>query len=128
MACSPALAVKMQDQVTAALRPSYEEVAAQLPTQEHLNIDETATKEENGKAWLWTFVAGLFTVFAVRATRAATCELFEHWADYRAGKITRAVLVRRMGPVRRKVERLLLSGVQCGHADTDLTKSGRWMA
>ena len=177
--CSPALTVKMQNQVTAALRPSYEEAAAQLPTQEHLNIDETATKQENGKAWLWTFVARLFTVFAVRATReatalsdfltekfhgivtcdrakmywqvgrlqwcwahlkrdfqamidtgdkrakwlgerlrAATCELFEHWADYRAGKITRAALVRRMGPVRRKVERLLRSGTQCGHADT----------
>ena len=176
--CSPALTVKMQNQVTAALRPSYEEVATQLPTQEHLNIDETATKQENGKAWLWTFVARLFTVFAVRATReatalsdfltekfhgivtcdrakmywqvgrlqwcwahlqrdfqamidtgdkrakwlgerlrAATCELFEHWADYRAGKITRAALVRRMGPVRRKVERLLLGGAQCGHGD-----------
>jgi transposase len=177
--CSPALTVKMQNQVTTALRPSYEEVAAQLPTQEHLNIDETATKEKNGKAWLWTFVAGLFTVFTVRATReatalsdflgerfhgivtcdrakmywqvgrlqwcwahlkrdfqamidsgdkrakwlgerlrAATCELFEHWGNYRAGKITRVALVRRMGPVRRKVERLLLSGTQCGHADT----------
>ena len=28
--------------------------------------------------------------------RAASCELFEHWADYRAGKISRAALVRRM--------------------------------
>ena len=44
--------------------------------------------------------------------------MFEHWADYRAGKISRAALVRRMGPVRRKVERLLLRGTQCGHADT----------
>ena len=70
--CCPALTVKIQNQVTAALRPSYEEVAAALPAQEHLNIDETATKEENGKAWLWTFVARLFTVFAVRATREAT--------------------------------------------------------
>ena len=42
--------------------------------------------------------------------RRATCELFEHWADYRAGRITRAALLRRMGPVRRKVERLLLRG------------------
>jgi transposase len=50
--------------------------------------------------------------------RAATSELFEHWADYRAGKISRAALVRRMGPVRRKVERLLLRGAQCGHAAT----------
>ncbi len=171
--CCPALTVKMQNQVTEAVRPSYEELAAQLPTEEHLNIDETATKQENGKAWLWTFVARLFTVFAVRPTReatalndflterfqgivtcdrakmywqvgrlqwcwahlrrdfqamidtgdkrakwlgvrlrAATCELFEHWADYHAGGISRAALVRRMGPVRRKVERLLLRGMQ----------------
>jgi transposase len=54
--CCPALTVKIQNQVTEALRPSYEEVAAELPTQEHLNIDETATKEENDKAWLWTFL------------------------------------------------------------------------
>jgi len=177
--CCPALTVKIQNLVTEALRPSYEELAAELPTQEHLNCDETATKEANGKAWLWAFVAKLFTVFAVRATReataldvflgekfcgvvtcdrakmywrverlqwcwahlkrdfqamidtgdkqakwlgerlrAATCELFEHWADYRDGKISRVALVRRMGPVRHKVDRLLHSGTQCGHADT----------
>ena len=55
--------------MTAALRPAYDELAAQLPTQEHLGIDETPTKEAGGKAWLWTFVAGVFTVFAVRGTR-----------------------------------------------------------
>jgi transposase len=176
--CCPALTVKIQNQVTAALRPSYEALAAELPTQEQLNIDETATKEENGKAWLWTFVAQMFTVFAVRATREATalgvflgerfhgivicdrakmywqvkrlqwcwahlkrdfqamidtenprskwlgqrlrratCELFEHWADYRAGRITRTALQHRMGPVRRKVERLLLRGMQSGNSD-----------
>ena len=48
--CCPALTVKIQNQVTSALQPSYEELAAELPTQEHLNIDETANKEENGKA------------------------------------------------------------------------------
>ena len=177
--CSASLSVKIQNQVTAAVRPSYEALAAQLPAQEQLSIDETGTKEANGKAWLWTFVARVFTVFTVRATREATaltaflgeafrgvvncdrakmywhlgclqwcwahlkrdfqamidsgdkrakhlgfrlrqatCELFEHWADYRAGKISRAALLRRMGPVRRKVECLLLRGTQCGHADT----------
>lgn len=177
--CCPALTVKIQNQVTTALRPSYEALAAQLPAQEQLNIDETGTKQENGKAWLWTFVARMFTVFAVRATREATAlgtflgatfhgvvtcdrakmywrlgslqwcwahlkrdfqamidsgdprakhlgwrlrqatnELFEHWGDYRAGKISWAALLRRMGPVRRNVERLLLRGTQCGHADT----------
>lgn len=176
--CCPALTVKIQNQVTAAFTPSYEELAAELPSQEHLNIDETPAKEENGKAWLWTFVARTFTVFAVRATReatalgvflgetfrgvvtcdrakmywcverrqwcwahlrrdfqamidrgnprskwlgerlrAATCELFEHWAEYRAGRISRFALVRRMGPVRRKVERLLLRGMQSGNQD-----------
>ena len=150
--CCPALTVKIEKEVTAALRPSYEALAAELPTQKQLNIDETATKEENGKARPWTFVDRMLTVFAVRAMRAkatalteflgetfcgvvtcdrakmfwqlgwfavvlsaferdfqvmidsgdrrekhlgwrlrhVTCELFEHWADYRAGKISRA--------------------------------------
>jgi len=174
--CCPALAVKMQNQVTAALRPSYEELAAQLPTQEQLSSDETATKEHNRKAWLWTFVARSFTVFAVRATREATalaellgetfcgivtcdrakmywrvnrlqwcwahlkrdfqalidsgdgqaqrlgydlrrtaCKLFEHWANYRDGTITRTAFIRRMAPVRREVERLLLRGAESGN-------------
>ena len=173
--CCAALTVKIGNEVTAAARPPYEELAAKLATEGHVNADETATKEQNGKAWLWTFVAGLFTVFAVRASRAATavdqlltdafqgvvtcdrakmywrvkriqwcwahlkrdfqgmidsgtaqgkwlgcrlrrltCELFEHWADYHAGKISRSALRRRMGPVRRKMERLLLRGSQSG--------------
>jgi len=174
--CCAALTVKMQTQVAAALRPSYEELAAQLPVQEHVSADETPTKERNGKAWLWTFVARTFTVFAVRATRAATAlddlltdkfggivtcdrakmywrakrlqwcwahlkrdfqalidggdgqakrlgydlrratrKLFEHWDNYRDGTITRAAFVRRMAPVRREVERLLLRGAESGN-------------
>lgn len=176
--CCPALTVKIQNQVTESLRPSYEEAAAELPSQEHLNIDETATKQENRKAWLWTFVARRFTVFSVRPTReataldaflgedfqgvvtcdrakmywqvgrlqwcwahlkrdfqamidsgnkrakwlgerlrAATCKLFEHWADYRRGAISLAALLRRMGPVRRKIESLLLRGMKNGGRD-----------
>jgi transposase len=70
--CSPGWVVKLQNQATAALRPSYEELAGQLPTQEVLAIDESPTKEGRVKAWLWTCVAATFTVFALRATRAAT--------------------------------------------------------
>ena len=70
--CCPALTVKMQTQVTAAVRPAYEELAAQLPTQEQLCIDESPTKQQTSKAWLWAFVAHTFTVFALRTTRAAT--------------------------------------------------------
>jgi transposase len=47
--------------------------------------------------------------------RCATRKLFEHWADYRAGTISRAALQRRMGPVRRRVEHLLRRGAQSGN-------------
>jgi transposase len=70
--CCAATAVKMQTLVTAAVRPAYEELAAQLPTQERLCIDESPTKEHTSKAWVWSFVASAFTVFTVRTTRAAT--------------------------------------------------------
>lgn len=85
--CCPALAVKMQTQVTAALRPAYDELANELPAQPHLNIDESPTKEATTKAWLWTFVAGLFTVFAWRPTRAATV-LTDLLTDEYAGIVT----------------------------------------
>jgi transposase len=49
--------------------------------------------------------------------RKLTCELFEHWTNYRYGKSSRAALLRRMGPVRRKVERLLLRGTQSGNKE-----------
>lgn len=70
--CCPALTVKMQSQVTAAVEPAYKELAAQLPGQAQVSIDESPTKEGTSKAWLWTFVAQAFTLFAVRTTKAAT--------------------------------------------------------
>jgi transposase len=47
--------------------------------------------------------------------RCGARRLFAHWADYRAGTISRAALVRRMGPVRRRVEQLLARGSQSGN-------------
>jgi len=177
--CCAALTVKMQSQATDAVRSAYEELAAQLPAQDYVNADETPTKEQNGKAWLWTFVAQMFTVFTIRPTRAATavdefltsdfsgvvicdrakmywraerlqwcwahlkrdfqalidrgdsqakrlgydlrrqtCKLFEHWAEFHQGEISRAALQRRMAPVRREVERLLLRGLRSGNASS----------
>jgi transposase len=75
--CCPALAVKMQNQVTAALRPPSDELVAQLPVREPLSMDESPTKQAQHKAWLWTAVAGALTVFGVRLSRAAT--LVEEW-------------------------------------------------
>jgi transposase len=70
--CSSALVVKMQHQVAAALEPIYDELAGRLPAEPRLNVDESPTKEGNSKAWLWTFVAEDFTVFANRNSREAT--------------------------------------------------------
>ncbi|RIK79365.1 MAG: hypothetical protein DCC68_13245, partial [Planctomycetota bacterium] len=67
--CSPGWVVKLQHQTTAALRPGYEQLAAQLPAQAHVSLDETPSKEGPTKTWLWTCVAKQFTVFALRATR-----------------------------------------------------------
>ena len=54
------------------MQPACEHLAKQLPDQTRLSIDESPTKERQSKAWLWTFVARTFTVFAVRTSRAAT--------------------------------------------------------
>jgi transposase len=69
--CSPGWVIKLQNQATAALRPAYEELAAQLPEQGRLNIDESPHKQGRLKTWLWTFVAPTFTVFALRLSRKA---------------------------------------------------------
>ena len=49
--CSPAWTVKLQKQATAALRPCYDELAAALPQQPQLGIDETPHKEGPLKTW-----------------------------------------------------------------------------
>lgn len=85
--CCPALTIKHQQIVTAALRPDYERLAAALPTQPQLHGDESPTKEGRTKAWLWTFVARTFTVFALRPTRAATV-LDELLGDQFSGVMT----------------------------------------
>jgi len=70
--CSPALTIKHQQLATQALRPAYDGLVQALPQEPRLNGDESPTKEGATKAWLWTFVAKTFTVFALRGSRAAT--------------------------------------------------------
>jgi transposase len=69
--CSASLVVKMQHQVAASLGPTYDELAGRLSAEPRLNVDESPTKESNNKAWLWTFVAEDYTVFANRNSREA---------------------------------------------------------
>jgi transposase len=173
--CSPGWVVKLQNQATAALRPSYNQWAQQLPSQGVLGLDETPTRQGPDKAWLWTAVAKTFTVFALRTTRAATvltellgtdyrgvvnCDrakmyysqerlqwcwahlkrdfqalidsgdgqkkrlghdllrptrkLFEVWARYRDGTLTRVGFQRLMKPIRQEIDALLLRGAFAG--------------
>ena len=70
--CCPALTVKIENQATVAVRPCYKALAAQLPAEEQLNIDETGTKQENDKAWLWTRPRQVLSPQPERSFRSAT--------------------------------------------------------
>jgi hypothetical protein len=67
--------VTLQNRVSHAVLPAYDELAQQLPTQPVLLIDESPTKQGQFKAWVWTFVAATFTFFACRTSRAAEVPL-----------------------------------------------------
>jgi transposase len=68
---SPAWMVLLPTRCAEAVRPVYEDLAAKLPAQGVLNVDESPTKEGTAKAWVWTFVADTFTLFACRTSRGA---------------------------------------------------------
>jgi transposase len=63
--------VLLQNRCADAVQPAYDELAARLPKQAVLNIDESPTKEGPARAWVWTVVADTFTVFACRTSRGA---------------------------------------------------------
>jgi transposase len=63
--------VALQGRAAEAVQPTYDELARHLPDQPILHLDESPTKEGQAKAWVWTFVAAAFTVFACRPSRAA---------------------------------------------------------
>lgn len=67
--CSPGWTVKIQNQVSAALKEPYEEARQQLSAQPQLFVDESPTKQKNTKAWLWVAVASGFAVFGVFLNR-----------------------------------------------------------
>src|SRR5690606_13199925 len=49
-----------------ALQAGYNDIVADVRNSAALNIDETGWRESGGKAWLWTIVGRLATLFAVR--------------------------------------------------------------
>lgn len=73
--CSASWVVKLQNQATAALTPAYQELVDAVPKQAVLGGDESPMKQGPIKAWLWTFVAASFTLFAIRPSRKAEVPL-----------------------------------------------------
>lgn len=67
---SAAWMVLLQNRCAAAVTPAYDDLVAKLPDQAVVNVDESPTKEGPIKAWVWTFVARAFTLFACRPSRA----------------------------------------------------------
>ena len=57
--------------VSAALHPSYAELAEFLKQQEHLYIDETSLKKNGKLQWAWCFVAEFFTFFKIDSSRGS---------------------------------------------------------
>jgi transposase len=66
---SAAWMVRLQNRCARAVQPAYDQLAAQLPGQAVLHIDESPTKEGSAKSWVWTIVAKTFTFFACRTSR-----------------------------------------------------------
>ena len=53
-----------------ALQPAHEEIAAHVRSSAVTNVDETGWRENGHRAWLWTVVGSLATLFAVRISRS----------------------------------------------------------
>lgn len=68
---SPGWLVELQNRCAAAVEPAYNDLAARLPAEPVINVDESPTREGKAKAWVWTVVTGTFTFFACRTSRAA---------------------------------------------------------
>lgn len=68
---SPAWLIDLQNRASEAVQRAYDELAAALPKEPTLYLDESPSKEGKNKSWVWTFVATTFTVFACRLSRAA---------------------------------------------------------
>lgn len=67
--CSPAWMVKIQNLVSGAAAVPYDELRGSLAKQGQLFVDESPTKENKQKAWLWVAVAPKFAVFGIFANR-----------------------------------------------------------
>lgn len=68
--CSPAWTVKIQNLVSGAAADPYKGLRDHLAEQPQLFVDESPTKENRQKAWLWVAVAQTFAVFGIFRNRS----------------------------------------------------------
>lgn len=61
----------LETDISKALAPSVEQAKAYVKAQEVSNLDETGWRHEKKRAWLWVALAGLVSVFVIRASRAS---------------------------------------------------------
>lgn len=59
------------EETSAAVAAPYAELDAALRDEAVLNVDETGHRTNGDKRWLWTFVAGMFVVYRIAASRGA---------------------------------------------------------
>jgi transposase len=62
--------VKIITKVSQALESPYQELCENLPSQAHLNVDETGHKQSGSRLWTWCFRAELYTLFKIDPTRS----------------------------------------------------------
>lgn len=62
---------KAWEEASAAAAAPYAELAAALPQEPVLNVDETGHRTNGDKRWLWTFVAHTFILYRIAASRGS---------------------------------------------------------
>ena len=62
---------KVIAKVSGSIADAYDDLAARLPLEKILNIDETGLKEYQMRLWTWCFRASLFTLFKIEPSRGA---------------------------------------------------------
>ena len=63
--------VKLINKAAAAMEFGYEQLRASLPSETHLNVDETGHKEKGKLYWTWCFRAELYTLFKIDPSRGS---------------------------------------------------------
>jgi transposase len=62
---------KLIAKASASLQGAYDVLAARLPSEPQLNVDETGHKNNREAMWAWCFRASLFTLFKIDASRGS---------------------------------------------------------